>query len=230
MSQIKAFHFNYKRLLSLTKKIWGRLMWILTGCPKPRAPLEMVWSQERLDESIPIIIPSGYTLRQLRANEYEAYFTLLASAGMEQNSVESWLDYWEKIILPGGFFVIVHDETKDLVATCLGASRPSLRHPCAGALGWLGADPEHKGRQLGRAVSAAVTMKLIASGYQRIYLETHDFRLAAIKTYLDLGWTPMLYNKEMRARWNLVCEKLEWPFTPDDWECNNLNLDTKASV
>jgi mycothiol synthase len=218
MSQIEVSHFKYKYLLSLTKKLWGRFIWVVTGCPKPSAPLEMVWPQKLLNETIPILIPPGYTLRQLRPDDYKAYFALLASAGMEQNSLESWVDYWEKIILPDGFFVIVHNETKDLAATCLAAHRPSLRHPRAGALGWLGADPAHKGLQLGRAVSAAVTARLIASGYRRIYLETHDFRLAAIKTYLDLGWTPMLYDKEMRARWSLVCEKLEWPFTPDDWQ------------
>tara|TARA_B100000795_G_C22669656_1_gene387425 strand:+ start:105 stop:761 length:657 start_codon:yes stop_codon:yes gene_type:complete len=218
MSQIKASYFNYKQLLSLTKRIWGRFIWVVTGCPKPTAPLEMVWSHELLDESIPDLMPSGYTLRQVMPNDYKAYFMLLASAGMQQNSEERWFDYWEKAILPGGFFVIVHDETKNLVATCLAAHRPSLRHPRAGALGWLGADPEHKGLQLGRAVSAAVTAKLIANGYQRIYLETHDFRLAAIKTYLNLGWTPLVYNIEMQVRWKSVCEKLEWPFTPDNWQ------------
>ena len=203
-------------------------MWVVTGFPKPPAPVHMVWPQERSGESIPILIPSGYTLRQARPNDYEAYFTLLASAGMEQKNQKKWLDYWPKHILPDGFFVIVHDETKDLVASCLAAHRPSSLHPRAGALGWLCADPAHKGLQLGRALSAVVTTKLIASGYRRIYLETHDFRLAAIKTYLGLGWTPLIYNQEMRGRWSLICEQLDWPYAPDDWQETEPDLDIEA--
>ena len=61
-------------------------------------------------------------------------------------------------------------------------------HPFQGNLGWLAGDPAHAGRGLGAAVSAAATTRLIAAGHRDIRLGTEDFRLAAIRIYLKLGY------------------------------------------
>jgi mycothiol synthase len=173
----------------------------------------MVWPETRPGHPPTVAVHPGYTLRQYKPDDREAYFKLLASAGMSPCRLE----YWEDHLLPDGFFVIEHDESWSLVATCMASHHPAPRHPRAGNLGWLAADPAHRGRQLGQAVTAAVTARLIAGGYRRIYLETHDFRLAAIKIYLKMGWVPLLYQEDMHDRWLVICEKLGWPFTPDDW-------------
>jgi mycothiol synthase len=64
------------------------------------------------------------------------------------------------------------------------------------------------------AVCAAVTARLIAAGYRDIHLYTEHWRLAALKTYLKLGYVPFLYAERMAPRWAAVCEQLGWPFTP----------------
>lgn len=89
------------------------------------------------------------------------------------------------------------------------------QHPFGGELGWLAADPAHAGRGLGMAVSAAVTGRLISAGYRNIHLYTEEWRLAAIKTYLKLGYIPFLFAPEMAGRWRKVCAQLQWPFGPE---------------
>ena len=79
------------------------------------------------------------------------------------------------------------------------------------------ADPDHAGRGLGLAVSAAVTARLLQAGYRHIHLYTEHWRLAALKTYLKLGYVPFLYLPEMLARWRALCPQLPWPFTPEPW-------------
>jgi mycothiol synthase len=185
-----------------------RATWMVAGQPQPEALLEMVWPESRIGDPPDVVVANGYRLRQYEPADRAAYFTLLASAGMDPCRLE----YWEQHLLPEGFFVIEHTPSKTLVATCMASHHPALRHPRAGNLGWLAADPAHGGRGLGRAAAAAVTARLVAGGYRRIYLETHDFRLAAIRVYLSMGWVPLLYQEDMQSRWQAVHKKLGLPF------------------
>jgi mycothiol synthase len=81
----------------------------------------------------------------------------------------------------------------------------------------VGVDPDHRGRGLGRVVSAVVTRRLIDAGYKEIYMETQDWRLPAIKIYLKMGWVPLLFQADMPERWQVVCDKLGVPYTPHQW-------------
>jgi len=91
------------------------------------------------------------------------------------------------------------------------------RYPFGGELGWVAADPAHAGRGLGRTVSAAVTARLIRAGYRNIHLYTEDWWLAALKTYLKLGYVPVLFAPDIPERWQTVCAQLQWAFTPELW-------------
>lgn len=199
--------------MATLRRLAGKLRRLATK-PPPEAPLlEMLWPEHRLDQPPLIDVAAGYRLRQFEHGDHEQYAGLMAAAGMDVPRFEYWWDH----ILPDGFFVIEHEATGRLAAACFASHHPAPRHPHAGNLGWLAADPVHRGKQLGRSVSAAVTARLIRGGYRRIYLETHDFRLAAIRLYLRMGWVPLLYEEEMIDRWKLVCDRIDWPFTPDAW-------------
>ena len=173
----------------------------------------MVWPSHRLEYPPPVTVSPGYLLRQWIPADQDDYQALLGAAGMPPCP----LDYWEAHLLPNGFFVVEHEATHSLAAACFASHHPAPRHPRGGNLGWLVAHPQHAGRSLGRTVSAAVTARLIDAGYRAIYLETHDFRVAAIRIYLSMGWVPLLYLPEMAERWLAVCEQLQWPYTPGAW-------------
>ena len=68
------------------------------------------------------------------------------------------------------------------------------------------------------AVSAAATTRLIEEGYRHIHLYTEDWRLAALKVYLKLGYIPLLYAPDMLERWRIICTQVQWPFTPERWK------------
>ncbi|NIN68781.1 MAG: GNAT family N-acetyltransferase [Anaerolineae bacterium] len=120
-------------------------------------------------------------------------------------------------ILPNGWFMVIHEETKEIVATAMALHNYKGTYPFWGELGWLAGDPAHAGKGLGIAVSAAVTARFIDAGYRKIHLFTEDFRLAALKTYLKLGYVPFLYAPETQDRWQVVCTQLGWAYTPDEW-------------
>jgi hypothetical protein len=46
-------------------------------------------------------------------------------------------------------------------------------------------------------------------------LDTDDFRLPAVKTYLNLDFVPIYVDVDQPDRWCEVLEKLELPVMPD---------------
>ena len=206
----------------IRRALKNRILWAINGRPKSPELLEMIWPTNKSNNILEVMVPSDYILRNFTENDKEAYFSLLNKAGMSTCP----LNYWEKHILPDGFFVVEDKVSHDLVAACFASHHPTERHPYAGNFGWLAADPSHSGRGLGYCVSAAVTNRLLKAGYKRIYLETHDFRKAAIKIYLRMGWVPLLYNPKMYDRWKLICKELNFQYTPNEW----INYDCKPPL
>ena len=178
--------------------------------------LQMLWPPEGLASPPEVVLPAGYRLRAFQPGDRAGYLGLMRSAGFEEFGEEQ-LGASLKKVLPGGFFLALHRSRGDLAATAMATHNPLDLHPCGGELGWVAASPEHAGRKLGLAVSAAATARFLDAGYRRIYLRTDDWRLAAVKTYLNLGFVPFLFAPEMAGRWRAVCGKLAWPFTPESW-------------
>ena len=176
----------------------------------------MVWPENRLDHPLEISLPPGYTLRLYRASDEARFFELMEIAGWEGWNDDK-LHPWKAKIIPDGWFMVIHEDREQIVCTAMALHNYKGTYPFWGELGWLVGDPNHTGMGLGLVISAAVTSRLIDAGYRNIQLFTEDHRLPAIKTYLKLGFIPSLYMKGMTARWEALCNKLGWSFTPEDW-------------
>lgn len=156
--------------------------------------------------------PEGYVLRQLRRGDEGPYDELFHLAFADQGRYDETVGR----ALDGGFFVVEHLASHELVASCValrGSSSP--RHIEAGQLGWLVTDPSHTRKGLGRIVSASVTNRLMAEGYQLPFLGTEDFRIPAIDLYLMLGWRPYIYRDDLETRWRSIYDSLGREFLRD---------------
>ncbi len=96
----------------------------------------------------------------------------------------------------------------------MAGHKPSDLHPFGGELGDMAVEPLPRGAIRKTALSSAsrATRRLVAAGYREIYLCTDDWRLPAIKTYLNLGYVPLLCTSDMDERWRLVARNLGVPF------------------
>jgi mycothiol synthase len=178
--------------------------------------LQMVWPEYLLDEPPVVQLPCGYTLRTYQRGDEPRFYEIMELAGWPGWNDEK-LQPWIARIPPESWFMAVHKASNQIVATAMGLHDHSDLHPFGGELGWVAGDPAHAGKGLGMAVCAAVTARLIEAGYRNIHLYTEHWRLAALKTYLKLGYIPFLYTPEMSERWRVICEQLKWPFTPERW-------------
>ena len=183
---------------------------------RPYLQLQMVWPECLLSHPPVATMPAGYTLRLYRRGDEPGFYKVMELAGWPGWDDEK-LRPWMARIPPASWFMAVYDESGEIVASAMGLHDHSDAHPFGGELGWVAADPAHAGKGLGMAVSAAVTARLIAAGYHNIHLYTEHWRLAALKTYLKLGYVPFLYRPEMLERWRTICAQLGWPVTPETW-------------
>jgi mycothiol synthase len=170
----------------------------------------------RLDE-LPEILPlreaaprgypgqgGGFQLRSVTAAELPELACLLAAAFPEliwtpQKTHDAlFADLTVKETL-----VLVEESTGVFAATA-SARLQSERFPGAGYLHWVGAHQSFRGKGLGRLITLAVLHRFHAMGCTSAVLETQDFRVPAIQTYLKLGFTPELADDTHAARWAAI--------------------------
>jgi mycothiol synthase len=72
----------------------------------------------------------------------------------------------------------------------------------------VGVVPEHSGKGLGVQINLVALHHMVREGRRQAVLETDDFRLPAIKTYLKLGFQPVLVHENQRERWRSVFARL----------------------
>ena len=180
--------------------------------------LYMVWPTAQLPRPSDLELPPGYGLRTYLEGDDSDVIDLISIDG-DILTDERWKEYKDRR-LPEGLFLIYQTETGRLVATAGAIHNPNpgrYYFPFGGELGYLIVHPEHRGRGLGRIVSALVGQRFLSAGYKSIRLGVQGFRLPALKTYLKVGFVPFLHQEDLYPRWERICEQIDWPYQPDKW-------------
>lgn len=102
--------------------------------------------------------------------------------------------------------VYVIEERGKIIATASVRYHP--RFPDSGYVHWVGVDPTQRGRRLGTVLMARVMRRFAADGRTSSILETDDFRLPAITSYLGQGFIPHYTDPDHEDRWSKVFEQL----------------------
>lgn len=165
-------------------------------------------------------LPKGYTYAAYRGTEEELSAWLdMCRAGQllpenppESGSYGDWfkvtvLDYAD--LNPAEDIIFVLDpEGKTVASLC------AVKHGTEqGYIHMVAAHPDVRGKGIGHAMLAYALEKLEARACTYSILTTDDFRLPAIKTYLDAGFRPVLWedpDSDQRARWDAVIAALSY--------------------
>ncbi|MBT4100527.1 MAG: hypothetical protein HOM68_05150 [Gemmatimonadetes bacterium] len=149
---------------------------------------------------------AGYTIRDFQAGDEEGWAELLAAA-FERELAQ--FDFHRMMASDPAFqpsrvkFVVAPDESLAASASSWLSARFGLDNS---TLHWVGTAPAHKGKRLGYEVSLAALKQAFSERRAAAYLLTDDERIAAIKTYLRLGFVPVLTDPSHARRWRTVLE------------------------
>jgi mycothiol synthase len=149
--------------------------------------------------------PPGYELRPAAAVDYEEIADLLS---------EAFGDTWDADRVAAEFSrgngvaaTYVVAAPAGVVATAAARLLPG-RYPGSGYVHYVGARPSERGKRLGEIVTRQVLAHFAADGLSGAVLETDDFRLPAIWTYLRLGFVPEPRAPGDAVRWSAVLRNL----------------------
>lgn len=102
--------------------------------------------------------------------------------------------------------VLVIEDGDELLATA--SARYHEGFPGAGYVHWVGVAPGARGRQLGQIVTLGILARFARDGKSQAVLETDDERLAAIASYLAMGFVPQYPGPDHESRWSKVFASL----------------------
>lgn len=97
-----------------------------------------------------------------------------------------------------------------IVGTASVRLLPDL-YPDTGYVHWVGVLPAQQGKKLGQLVTERVLVHFDSLGLTAAVLETDDFRLPAITTYLRLGFVPEYRHPDHQKRWSAILRTIVQP-------------------
>jgi mycothiol synthase len=151
---------------------------------------------------------AGYELRTFRPGDEDAWVALLQTGGFgewDRARLDRMLS-GDRAPMPfEGIFFATKDDVPVGVANCFFYAQDD---PAAAELGWVVVAPEHRGHGLARMICATALCFIREQGYWYAFLKTEDYRVAAIKTYLSLGFEPEMIDPAHPAWWAEFCASL----------------------
>jgi mycothiol synthase len=191
--------------------------------PVRRRQRQLRMLRPHLDALPPLAVPSGYRLRTYRPGDELAWAAIMSAPDgigrdwTAEKVRERLID--QPVFEPEGLFFATCDAEGGRPVASACAWRGSLQEHITGTLHMVCALVEHRGHGLGRLVSLAVLHYLRERGFSACDLLTDDWRLAAIRTYLGLGFIPVYlplpeevaspyYGDDHQVRWSAVFARL----------------------
>lgn len=152
----------------------------------------------------------GYRLRTYREGDTLEYIRVCADGLNKENWTER--DFQREMVEQDGFIpealFLAEKDDGEIVGTASGRTPwPTISDDIA-YLHMVSVIPEHRGKGLGQALTASVQRFMLDKGKSGVVLQTDDFRLPAFKSYLSLGFRPIVPDRQHQFRWQLVLRAL----------------------
>jgi mycothiol synthase len=159
---------------------------------------QLVMRRVHLFDLPTVELPPGYSIRSFREGD-EAAWERIIRVTFENPTYEfNQVMKSDPAYRPERVLFVVHGDEPVATASAWQVDRFG---PVIGYLHMVGVSPEHQGKHLGYWVSIAVLHQFVEAGRMEAVLQTDDFRLPAIKTYVRMGFEPLLVHENQRERW-----------------------------
>jgi mycothiol synthase len=165
--------------------------------------------RSHLDDLPALAVPDGYAIRSFQegSGDDAAWERIITESFQRDNSsFEREIRFQAPFRPERVWFATWKGEP---VATATAWESPDW--PDSGYLHMVGAVSSHTGKKLGFAVSLASMLQMQREGWKKAVLQTDDFRIPAIRTYLNLGFIPRFVHDNQQQRWLDIAGRLGIP-------------------
>lgn len=172
--------------------------------------LKMYWKP--VPTELPVL-PEGWSLRTYNGTEADAQAWVdCCRRGLlgRRDGIEAFTNCIvnAKGYSPDAVYFIERDGVPVATITAL------LDEEKIGHAHYVGAKPEARGVGVGGWLNKIVQADLWRRGCVKAYLTTDEFRVPAVKSYLNAGFLPVEYDVEMEQRWSGLLRFLDRPNVP----------------
>ena len=159
-------------------------------------------------------IPDRYEIRTYEEGDDVHWVNVInASFGERFTTADFYKDIGRKSLFnPDGLYFVTFQGTP------VGTTYSRVLVPGESEMGsvhMVAVNPEHTGQRLGKAVTLCALHYFQQRNFKCAILGTDDFRLPAIKTYLNLDFVPVYIDADHPKRWSRIFPKLGLPIMPD---------------
>ena len=152
--------------------------------------------------------PNGYHIRPYQSGDEVHWARIMDKAFVDESRTSE--DTYANVINrpnfdPDGFCFVVHENVP--IGTACAWNR-CLRGKPIGYIDMLAVLPEHTGHKLGKWLTVFLLHYFKTRCVAYVTLDTDDFRLPAIKNYLNLGFVPVYVGENHGERWRIIFKKL----------------------
>lgn len=156
-------------------------------------------------------LPPGYGIRTYREGDEVHWARIISDSfgGRTRTAQDTRNEITSRdVFIPDGLYFATH---QDIPVGTACAWRESVDEKDVGYVHMVGVVAEHTGHKLGKWVSLAVLIYFRNNGFKCSMLDTDDFRVPAVKTYLNLGFIPVYVEEGQIERWQKLFEQLGLP-------------------
>jgi mycothiol synthase len=150
-------------------------------------------------------LPPNYTLRHFIPGDEAAWERIIEDSFQWKMSFDDSIRS-DKLFKDENVLFICYDNIP--VATATAQYIPEEYGVNTGYVHMVGVHSSQKRKSLGFLVSLAVLHHMFKEGRQDAVLQTDDFRIPAIKTYLNLGFIPEFIHENQEQRWADIYKEL----------------------
>ena len=168
---------------------------------------QLQMDRDDLEHLPEVQIAEGYRLRIYQRGDEAAWCRLMGECiggHYDEAECRSSLTETPNFAPEDMFFAEYDGEIVGSACAHRGADTPEG----VGYVHMVAVTPAHRGHRLGHTVTNAVLWRFRELGYGAATLRTDDFRLPAIRIYLELGFHPTMTHESHAARWEAVLEEL----------------------
>ena len=153
--------------------------------------------------------PDGYHIRTYQEGDEIHWARIMDITFVDQGRTAQ--DTYANVISqpnfdPNGFLFAIYEDLPIGTACAWNRER---RGKTIGYIDMLAVLPEHRGYKLGKWLTVFLLHYFKARRVAYVILDTDDFRLPAIKNYLNLGFVPVDAGENHGERWRDIFEKLK---------------------